>query len=283
LLVTAGDEQVRIWRMSSVARLVRAINAASCTSPQSTAAPALDSAVFSHDARFVVTADRDGAACIWNTGTGRLVRKFIEPAGVSGSLGGRIGGGSSALRWAVFSPGGRQVLTASNDGTARIWDVRTGRQLQVVSEPTGGAINHASFSPTGRLLVTASDDGTADIWSVASGRLQQTLSAPGGNPVYNAAFSHSGRSILTCSGSSAVIWSRAGQHLTEFQYGNTFSDCEFSPDGREVVTAGSDGNTRIFSTELTGSLSQIERISDQRLTQLSAAERKEYLGYLRNT
>jgi WD40 repeat protein len=113
-------------------------------------------------------------------------------------------------------------------------------------------------------VVTASNDGTARIWDAATGRLLHTLSGPGLTPVYNAAFSHDGKQIVTCSGSAAVIWSSAGQQLTEYQ-GNSLSDCEFSPNGSEIVTAGGDGYTRIFSTELAGSLAQIERIAQQRL------------------
>jgi WD40 repeat protein len=225
----------------------------------------LYSAAFSRDGRLVVTSDNDGAACVWNVSTGRLVRELTEPAGVSGGVGGGTGVGPPAMRWAVFSPDGKQVLTANNDGTARIWDVKTGRQLLVVSEPTGESINDAWFSPDGKQLVTASDDGTARIWDATSGRLLHILSGPGHSPVYNAAFSPSGQRVVTCSGSAAVIWSSAGQQLTELQQGNSLSDCEFSPNGRQVVTAGGDGYTRIFSTELAGSLTQIKRIAQQRL------------------
>jgi hypothetical protein len=76
------------------------------------------------------------------------------------------------------------------------------------------------------------------------------------------------------------IWSAAtGRQLTQFQYGNSLSDCQFSPDGREVVSGGDDGDTRIFSTELAGPLVQLERIARQRVTrQLTAAERRTYLS-----
>jgi len=75
--------------------------------------------------------------------------------------------------------------------------------------------------------------------------------------------------------SSPVKWIPQTQ-LTQFQYENAFSDCEFSPDGREVVAAGG-GQTRIFATELTGGLEQLRRIAEQRATQpLTAAEQKEY-------
>ena len=97
-------------------------------------------------------------------------------------------------------------------------------------------------------------------------------------PVYNAAFSPNGQLVVTCSGSSASIWSaRTGQQLTEFQYGNSLSDCEFSPDSSEVVTAGGDGQTRIFSTELAGDIKKIKGIAEQRSAQpLTVAEQKQY-------
>src|SRR5271157_128055 len=105
---------------------------------------------------------------------------------------------------------------AHADGTARLWDVSSGRQHQVFSEPTGEAINDAWFSPSGTQIVTASDDGTARIWSAATGTVLQTLNGPGGNPVYNAAFSRDGKLVVTCSGSAAVIWNTStGQQITQ--------------------------------------------------------------------
>jgi WD40 repeat protein len=140
------------------------------------------------------------------------------------------------------------------------------------------SLNWAAFSPSGTQVLTASDDGTARVWDVASGKLVETLSGPGRAPVYNAVFSRDGKSIVTCSGSSDAIWSTmTGEQLTEVQYGTSLSDCEFSPDGREIVTAGGDGQTRIFSTELAGGLAHVERIAEHRSAQpLTAAEAQEF-------
>jgi WD40 repeat protein len=273
LLATAGHEQVRIWAMSNLGRPAKVLDTSKC--PKSNGnAPTLDGATFNDDGNLVVTADADGSACAWNISNGDLVQAFTEPASAGG---GGLGVRGSAMRWAVFSPDGKQVLTASSDGTARLWDVGSGRQHQVFSEPTGNAINDAWFSPSGTQIVTASNDGTARTWSAATGAVLQTLNGPGRNPVDSAAFSRDGKLVVTCSGSAAVIWNTlTGEQVTQFQYGNAFSDCEFSPDGREVVAAG-DGQTRIFSTELTGGLEQIRRIAEQRATQpLTAAELKEY-------
>ena len=276
LLVTAGNEQVQIWPMGNLGHPGEVLGTKKCPTSNTTA-PSLDGARLSPDGGLVVTADNDGSACVWKVSSGKLMRVFTEPAGVSGGVAGGLGVGGSAMRWAVFSPDGKQVLTANDDGTARVWDVSSGKQLQVVSEPNGEAINDAWFSPDGKQIVTASNDGTARIWSAATGTLLQTLTGPGRDPVFNAAFSRKDGLVVTCSGSAAVLWSaKTGKELTEFQYGN-LSDCEFSPDGSEVVTAGDDGQTRIFSTELAGDLTQLKRIAEQRTTQpLSASEQKEY-------
>ena len=65
-----------------------------------------------------------------------------------------------AVESARFSPDGQRVVTASDDSTARLWDL-TGK---AIGEPMRheGAVNSAQFSPDGQRVVTASADRTAD-------------------------------------------------------------------------------------------------------------------------
>ncbi|MFP4004161.1 MAG: WD40 repeat domain-containing protein [Alphaproteobacteria bacterium] len=87
---------------------------------------------------------------IWDAATGRLLR----------ILKGHTAGMNSVL----FSPDGRRLATALNDGTVRIWDVETGRVLAVLAGHGRGADVHA-FSPGGRRLVTDGSNG-ARLWQV---------------------------------------------------------------------------------------------------------------------
>jgi Flp pilus assembly protein TadD len=67
---------------------------------------------------------------------------------------------------ASFDRDGGRILTASGDGTARLWDARTGAPLTPPLEHRG-PVSTASLSPDGRFVVTASD--TARVWDAATG------------------------------------------------------------------------------------------------------------------
>ena len=60
------------------------------------------------------------------------------------------------------------VLTASIDGTAKIWDAATG-DCKATLQGYGGQLTTAVYSPDGSCVLTASEDGTAKIWDAVTG------------------------------------------------------------------------------------------------------------------
>jgi hypothetical protein len=66
---------------------------------------------------------------------------------------------------AAFSPDGTQIVTGSDDGTARVWAARGGPALAVL-EGHDDAVYSAAFSPGGTQIVTGSGDTTARVWAV---------------------------------------------------------------------------------------------------------------------
>src|SRR5207249_1013979 len=72
---------------------------------------------------------------------------------------------------ASFSPDGTRIITGSEDGTAKVWDARTGTprlQLEGINSP-----RCASFSPDGTWMVTGGGEpqkpGEATVWDARTG------------------------------------------------------------------------------------------------------------------
>ena len=69
----------------------------------------------------------------------------------------------------AFSPDGRTLSTAEDDGSVILWDVEKGVPTETLEGHTGVTETHA-FSPDGRTLYTAGNDGRVIVWDVAGDR-----------------------------------------------------------------------------------------------------------------
>ena len=125
-------------------------------------------------------------------GRHRLIRS--DGAGLERADGKRIAelkGHAGGVTSAAFSPDGGRVVTASVDGTARVWSPADGKRIAELKGHASGAVTSAAFSPDGARVVTASGDGTARVWSAADGKRIAELKGHAG-AVTSAAFSPDG-------------------------------------------------------------------------------------------
>ena len=72
-----------------------------------------------------------------------------------------------------FSPDRRHYVTASNDGTAKIWEASTGKLLQDLKGHTNW-VTSAQFSPDGKSILTTSRDHKSMLWDAATGKMRYT-------------------------------------------------------------------------------------------------------------
>jgi WD40 repeat protein len=92
---------------------------------------------------------------------------LCEVAGNSTKLGERISGYQGAINGTVFSPDGKTLVTAGEDGTVRLWDV-SGPEPKAKLPVRGhdDEVRTVTVSPDGKSLATSSHDGTLCLWEL---------------------------------------------------------------------------------------------------------------------
>jgi WD40 repeat protein len=135
---------------------------------------------------------------------------------------------------ATFSPDGKFVVTASEDTTARLWEV-SGWRCQTVLRGHAGPVRCASFSPDGRLILTAGDDGVALIWDAKTGQMLKPLAGHTA-ALTGATFSADGALVVTASeDTTARVWAVSeGQRIGTLRKGRP----AFGSGGRCIVAHG---------------------------------------------
>ena len=116
----------------------------------------------------------------------------------------------------VFSPDGSALASGSRDGTVKLWDMEKREQIATLEGHTGRVVS-VTFSPDGSTLASGSEDGTVRLWDVESRR-----------------------QIATLEGHSRRVWSVA-----------------FTPDGSTLASGARDGTVKLWDVERrmqTGSL-----------------------------
>src|SRR5439155_1091246 len=91
----------------------------------------------------------------------------------------RIAARKEVVSILAFSRDGKRLATASEDHTARVWDLDTKKPVASFSGHVG-VVNAVAFTADGNTLATASEDRTAKLWEVATGKELRTLRGAAG-------------------------------------------------------------------------------------------------------
>jgi hypothetical protein len=95
----------------------------------------------------------------------------------------------------AFSPDGKYLATASWDGTGRMWETTSGREVTRMTHDDD--LSWIAFSTDGQYLATASVDTTARVWEARSGKEVARMNH--GGSVSYVTFSPDGKYLATTS------------------------------------------------------------------------------------
>lgn len=163
---------------------------------------------------------------IWKADTGELQRTFDFP--------------DTMVHAVRISPDGRQLLTGEWEGTARLWDLASGRELRQFADYQRGPL---LFSPDGKHVLL---DG--QLWgaeaSAAPTRLTDSNSLPSA-----ASFARDGKQLLLgdYTGGVRILETATAKKVRVLNaHRSRIFALALSPDGRRLLTTASDGTTRLW-------------------------------------
>jgi RNA polymerase sigma factor (sigma-70 family) len=182
---------------------------------------------------------------VWDVATGQELRQLAMPAK---EVSPGIEAGFFSL---AFAPDGRTLVAgAIIDGTLRVWDAATGRELRQLTD-FSGTVGPLAFSPDGKALAVAHGNTNLRVIDFASGK--DLVETPGHRSwVGSAAVTAGGRTVVTAGGDVTLrSWDLAtGRELRRRDLGAGSSVTWLLPGGKSYLTAERRDNTfRVHDVE----------------------------------
>jgi WD40 repeat protein len=148
----------------------------------------------------------------------------------------------------AFRPDGKTLAVGYDDGSVRVWDVATRRQLSGFTAPDADSPSAVAFSPDDKTLATATGDGSVRLWNVAARRqtgrtlVGSPVDTVSDVPVDSVAFSPDDKTLAIDSrDGTAQLWDAATQEQIGGSLtiaGDPIDSVKSSPDGKSLALGG---------------------------------------------
>ncbi len=146
----------------------------------------------------------------------------------------------------AFGRNGRFLATGADDGSARLWDAATGRELRRFELGDKAAVGAVALRPDGWALAAAQPGWPTRAWDVKTKR-ELPRHYPSSD-VDAMTFSPDGQYLATgCEDGAISIWNPAtGLERASFRHGSKVNALAFAPDSQSIASGGEDGMILIW-------------------------------------
>lgn len=220
-VVTAGaDKKIKIW--SPDGKMIKEVTAHD---------GAVNAVAISPDGKLIATGGADKKIKIWNA-DGTLVREI--PA---------HDGEVTALNFSIL---GKRLVSGGADKKVKVWNVADGKLINTIDAHDSAVIG---VFDAGEMMVSGAADGSVKIWSPDG---QQVIEIPTGHTGGLKAMSGNAKEqMLYTAGADGKIkyWSRGGQGEFDGEQGSAITALYTTPDGKKVISGGSNGKVKIWDAE----------------------------------
>lgn len=215
----------------------------------------------SSDRNKVVSGSDDQSVIVWDKQTSQLLEELKgHDAPVSG----------------VRMLSGERVLTASHDGTVKMWDVRTDTCVATVGRCSSAVLCMEYDDSTG-ILAAAGRDVVANIWDIRAGRQMHKLA---GHTKWIRSIRMAGDTVLTGSDDwTARMWSlsRGSCDAVLACHAGPILCVEYSPSDKGIITGSADGLMRFWENE-EGSIKCVKNVTVHSSSIISINAGEHWLG-----
>ncbi len=195
----------------------------------------VNSVAYSRDGRRLATGERYRGVRLWDVASQKTTRDSgFDPADLG--EGGRVS----------LNPSETLLAAGCIDGTVRLWDVASGREVARLKGHDKYATDVA-FHPDGSLLATTGRDGTVRLWDVATRAPVADLRGHTGE-VWRVAFSADGKLLASGSHDRTIcLWdAQTHEQLKSIPLGSIVYGVVFSPDGTRLAAGCRDNTIRLI-------------------------------------